>query len=135
MFDTEMERIGFAESTRALPGSTIKCLQRTCNGPNPSPLPPYNPDDPVPSKGNSTNIGVILLIVGLVLIAILICFGIIWYRRRSTRNNEDSRVHQRSSKGKGKKKKKGYSMQDEKEDESDEEDNLQLDYEKPMINN
>jgi len=90
MFDTENDRIGFAESTRALPGNSMKCLGKSCKGN--SPLPSENPDDPLPDK-DSSFAGIILLIIAVIVVAILVVLGVLWYRKRSARNNETSPVH------------------------------------------
>ena len=71
----------------------------------------------------------ILLIAAIVVVGVLVCLGIFWYRKRSARDEEARKIVYRSSKGK-----KGYSIKDEKEDDdSDGEDDLNIDYAKPML--
>lgn len=90
MFDTENDRIGFAESTRALPGSSLKCVGKTCKGTGP---PSPDDDGSVPGEKSSSSAGVVLLIIALVVVTILVVLGVLWYRNRSSRNNETSPVH------------------------------------------
>ena len=127
MFDTENERIGFAESTRTLPGSSIACIGSSCGAPI---LPTPGTDEPTPGQGSSaTRKNAIFLIIALLIIAIATCAAVYYCKKRSARQKEAEKVHGRQARGK-----KGYAMQDEREDDSDEEDNLRVDYAKPMIN-
>lgn len=127
IFDTENDRIGFAESHRALPGSSITCIGQSCGS---TPVLPPHGTDTEPGEGTSMSMNAVFLIIAILVIAILTCGAVFYCKRRSKRNKETDRVHERSSRGK-----KGYQMHDEKDDDSDEEDNLQIDYAKPMINN
>lgn len=89
------------------------------------------PEEPeTPQKGGSTGIKVVLVILGLVLLTIACFLAVIWYKKRASNNDveDDERETGRSRKGK-----RGYSIKDEKEDDSDE-DNLSIDYQKPMLN-
>jgi len=118
MFDAENERIGFAQSVRALEGSSIVCI-----GGEDCP-PPSNDSHP-----GAARLRLIALVAGIVLIAIAVCIGICWCRTRADREDDAEREVHRSMKGK-----KGYSIKDEKEDDSDEDDNLSIDYAKPSMN-
>ena len=141
IFDTETGQIGFAESVRGLPGNSMTCV-KNCGG---EPHDYDDPDDPEPEEGepigptpeqdpDSSSIkNAVFLVIALLVIAILVCGSIYWCKKRSARRNyeESKKVHGRSKKGK-----RGYSMQDEREDDdSDEEERMQIDYAKPMINN
>ena len=87
MFDTENDRLGFAESTRPLPGSSIRCVGKSCQST------PLNPDgtpiEPLPDKETSTTSkNVIFLIIALISIAILVCGVVYWCKKRSARESK-----------------------------------------------
>ena len=129
IFDTETGQIGFAESTRALPGSSMRCL-KNCGGPDDPDDKPIGPD-PNEEPSYYTTKNAVFLIIALVVIAVLVCGAVYWCRKRSS-NSRDAQVGQgRSKRGK----KKGYSMQDERDDDSDEEESIAPRYAKPRINN
>ena len=75
MFDIENEKIGFAQSTRTLPGSFLKCIDDRCE--NETGLLP--PEDRNPS--GSGKIGAILLISGILILSLVCLIGIVWYVR------------------------------------------------------
>ena len=127
MFDSENEKVGFAESIRTLPGSSLRCIGKSCEGSSdPTPIAPE--DEPLPTKENH-NTRMFLVILGFVLLTIMCVIAVVWYRRRATKDEDEERVTRRAKKGK-----KGYTISDEKDDDSDEDDDLSIDYRKPMLN-
>ena len=129
IFDTQNGRIGFAESTRALPGNSIVCNADDCPG-----VVPLEPEQKVDKPFMNTRS--IILVVGLTLIVMAICIAVVCWKKREASEDDDDfeeRLVAQAKKSK-KKKKKGYSIRDEKEDDSDEDDNLSIDYEKPGLN-
>ena len=119
IFDVENDKIGFAESTRALPGSSLLCT--TCSssdgqGGTRPPLPGTVPNEP--SDGKS-NVKLIVLIAAIVVVCVLVCLGVVYCRKKGQEEQEhqSKKVNDRKARGK-----KGYTLQEEKEDDSDGED-------------
>ena len=84
IFDSENERVGFAESTRTLPGSSLKCIGKECESDvDPSPIEPETPGD-VPSSDSPSKTRIVLLILGLVILTVMCVVAVIWYRRRQS---------------------------------------------------
>ena len=127
LFDTENERLGFAKSTRGLPGNSLECIGTSC-APTSAPIAP----EPQPQGNGNHNVRTFLLVLGIVLLVSGCICGIVWYRKRSAQDNIDEERDNRRTKNV--KRKKGYSISHEKEDDSDEDDNLSIDYQKPMLN-
>ena len=121
MFDTENDRLGFAESIRALPGSCIVSTGQDCPGPI---VPP--PEEPE-SRQSKRAKEILLLLTLVILVVLVACTLVVCYKKRQHKENA-SVGDQRVSRSK-----KGYGLQDEKEDD-EEEDNLGIDYEKPTLN-
>ena len=73
IFDVENDRMGLAESTRALPGSSIVCAGDSCR--------PYSIIKPDSQIGNIPN-SIVYLMIGSVLTGILICVSILLCKRK-----------------------------------------------------
>jgi len=88
MFDTENDKIGFAESTRALPGSSIQYSKEAGKK---DPVTPVGPDGPPSHHSKSSgNAKIILIILALVILVVLIICGTVWWRRRAERNKDNT---------------------------------------------
>jgi len=86
IFDTENDQIGFAESTRALPGSSMRCV-KNCRGSADPDDKPIGPDpEEEPSYYSTKNM--VFLIIALVVIAILVCGAVYWCKKRSSRRGD-----------------------------------------------
>ena len=79
IFDVENERIGLAESSRALPGSSIKCTGATCR--------PVHAVKPKSQTRDIPNTLVYIVIVSIIT-GLLVCGIISWcrYKKRAERN-------------------------------------------------
>lgn len=129
MFDSENERIGLAQSAVTLPGSSLTCVGTACeSNVDPSPIEPDTPTDDPSGEGKSMT-RTVLVVLGLALLTVLCAIGVVWYRKKAAKEDDEDRSSRRKAKGK-----KGYAISDEKEDDSDEDDNLSIDYNKPMLN-
>lgn len=117
MFFSENERLGFASSTRALPGNSLTCIGDDCAEFNES-QGIVTPEET--KSGSGSKFGVILLILGLSLLTVLCVLAALWYRKKSQASREFDEDLIASRKGK-----RGYSIQDEKEIDSDEDDTSQ----------
>ena len=93
IFDTENDRIGFAESINTLPGASLTCNKADCTtavGPNP---------DSDTDSGNQLPAGEtswILLVVLLVAATLIIFLFVCWYRRKRSSGGESPEVHESS---------------------------------------
>ena len=95
---------------RALPGSSISCTGESCPVPEPS-------DEPV--ADHKTRWITILAMIGLLVVAILICGCVAWYRCKTDdeEQGERDRAERRAQTGK-----RGYDINEEREeDDSDDE--------------
>lgn len=106
IFDVENEKIGFAESARALPGNSIQCVGPSCG------LLTNNPDDASTSNKSGRNALIALLILAGLIATILICFGLYQWRKRANRTKSESLL---AAKG-------GFQLGDDHEEEEVEED-------------
>jgi len=75
IFDTENERLGFAESTRALPGNSIVCKADDCPG-----VTPMEPDQEIPQPFMQTRS--VILVCGLILVVLGICIAVVCWKRK-----------------------------------------------------
>ena len=130
MFDTENDRLGFAESIYTLPGSSIKCNKADCTSTDGTIIPSPRPEGPDQSNSESHEIlSIILLVVFLLAAFAIIGIFVYWFRKKDS----SSRRLESVSWERGKK--RGYGIDDEKEDDSDEESDLRVEHAKPMLNN
>ena len=119
IFDTENERLGFAESINTHPGSSIKCNKQECTG-SVQPL-PHNPDHQ--GVDDTSHKATWILLAALLIVGAIIAGLVVFYiRKRQARRNSNSGVHGNSSRGRSKR--RGYGLQDEREEDSDEENDL-----------
>ena len=104
IFDVEHDRIGFADSARALPGSSLTCVSESCTP---------NIVKPIPTHFQSYRV---ILSISIVIIAFIICVAIIWFKCRSKaeRRQEARNIVDRANQGK-----KGYSLRDEREEDDE----------------
>lgn len=117
VFDAENELIGFAESVRALPGSTMKCFGLDC------------PADQIITPGFNTMLfleefAAITLTISAVLIITLVVRCRL--RARAEKKSQAEREISRSKSGK-----RGYTINDEKEDDESDDEELTIDHQKP----
>ena len=112
IFDTENSRIGFAESVRALPGSSIQCIGDDCPTTN-----PITPEEPTDDKTSNTNALIALILLISLIVIILICLGVYLYWKKESRGSGSSRI---------KKGKKAPIMDDYIDDDSEEDPNTSL---------
>ena len=107
IFDVENGQIGFAESTRALPGSSIRCSGPACRST------PF-PGTQGPPEESAITVKTVLLVVGILLVLTSVCLGLRLCRKRAKERREAAAAQQRRGK-------KGYSIRDEREEEDEEE--------------
>merc|ERR1712110_227396 len=77
IFDVDNERLGFAESVRALPGNSIQCTGPSCG------FLGGNPDDSDSTNKSGRNALIALLILASMIATILVCFGLYQWRKKS----------------------------------------------------
>ena len=132
IFDTENDRLGFAESIYTLPGSSIKCNKADCTDTDGTIIPSPEPEAPDQSNQESNEqLSLILSIVFFFAAAIIIGIFVYWFRKKNS--STSSRRLESVSWERGKK--RGYGIDDEKEDDSDEESDLRIEHARPMLNN
>ena len=105
IFDVENGQIGFAESTRALPGSSIRCSGPACQ------RTPF-PEKQAPPQDSGITVKTVLLILGILLVVTSACLGLFLCRKRANQRREAGTQQRRG--------KKGYSISDEREEEDEE---------------
>ena len=105
IFDVENGQIGFAESTRALPGSSIRCAGPACQ------RTPF-PEEQAPPRGSGIPVKTVLLILGILLVVTSACLGLFLCRKRAKERREAATQQRRG--------KKGYSIRDEREEDDEE---------------
>lgn len=115
MFDTENERLGFANSMRALPGSAIICVGDSCDTDHTKDGDQTEPED----EKHLFTTAVIFLVGAVLVLCMVICASVCIFKRRTERDLYERRVERRSSKGH-----KGYAIEDEREDDSSEEEKV-----------
>ena len=93
IFDVENDMLGLAESSRALPGNSIKCIGHSCKHHH-----PYGPEHE-PDERLMDRVKIVVIMLGLVIISISICFIFLWCRNRSEKKREVKRVARRASTG------------------------------------
>ena len=118
MFDSENKRLGFANSMRALPGSTIVCLGGDCNTDHTK----GGDDQTDPEEDKHVLTTAIVFLVGaFIVLFIVICASICMFKRMTERDLYERRVERRTSRGH-----KGYAIEDEREDDSSEEEEVSI---------
>ena len=113
MFDTENERIGFANSMRAMSGTSIACIGETCDTDHTG----GSDGQEEPHDSTVMTTAMVFLCGAVLVLCIVICASVCIFKRRTEREIDDRRVERRKQRGA-----KGYSISDEKEDDSDEEE-------------
>ena len=99
IFDVENDRLGLAESIRALPGNSITCVGKSCKQHNPI-GPSHSGDEKLMER-----IKIAVIILGVVVLGVAICFVFVWCKNRSEKREEIKRVTRRASMGM-----KGYDL-------------------------
>ena len=92
IFDTENDRIGFAESINTLPGALLTCSKGDCAaavGPNSG---TDSDSAQIPAGETSWILLVVLLVAATLIIFLFVC----WYRRKKSRGGESPEVHESS---------------------------------------
>ena len=120
VFDVENMLIGFAESVRALPGSTMRCFGQEC------------PKDQIMKpRFNWKLFFEEYVVITLTLSAILVLFLCLRCKLRSMaeKKQQSEREVARSNAGR-----RGYSIRDEREDDDSDDDELTIDHQKPTLN-
>ena len=110
MFDIENDRIGFAESTNALAGSSIRCTGNSCI--EPIALIGLGTDEIASQNnpGHKSYLNLILVVFVPVIVTAIVFGGIFLYKKKSSR--KDNAQVKECTRGKI-----GYGLADEKEDD------------------
>ena len=120
VFDVENMLIGFAESVRAIAGSTMKCFGQEC------------PENQIIKPRFNWKLFIEeYAIITLTLSAILVLFLCLRCKLRSMaeKKRQSKRELDRSNAGR-----RGYSIRDEREDDDSDDDELTIDHQKPTLN-